>query len=84
MAFIDSKGSAVNFGDYVAIAVKRSPETDDKVGLVVRICSLKEGVKGVSAVGAFVSLQDGTRVKKVPVHSADATLVMRADGTVPS
>ena len=79
MMATDSNGSAVQYGDYVAI--KTVPDREELDGTIVRIVSITETPKGIKAIGAYVDLIGTGRVAKVPVDIAAATLLMKSDGT---
>jgi hypothetical protein len=88
MAFIDSKGNEVHFGDYVATTIPEARVVTASgefgaVSTIARIVWLRETPKGVNAVGAYVLLTGKGRIAKVDVAPADSVLVMRSDGSRP-
>ena len=81
MMATDSRGSAVQYGDYVAVQGVDLSEVQEIPGTIVRIVSISETPKGIKAIGAYVDLIGTGRVAKVPVDIAAATLLMKSDGT---
>jgi len=67
----DAKGVEVGLGDWCIAS-----------GLVVRIVSLNETLKGTTAKGAYVDMVGYGRIAKARIDLASATLIMRADGSV--
>lgn len=70
----DSKKQQVALGDWM-----KAQEGDQT--FIVRVIALNERVVGVRATGAYVDLVGMGRVKKFIFDPANATLVLKSDGT---